>query len=364
MSIETVNSEGQVETTQVVADTSVQNQTDNGTGAAAENTSTQDPFARFKEFGVETPDDLYTRYADLNQKVPTLEQKIEELSKADPFATPAGKLINDYERALIAQGVTDPKEIARASMSMRNHLETNYTELAASDPSAVLGMRLRNEADAAGMAYTEESIQRQLRKLVPDASKFDMDDPDSKAEYDDALNDAIWEAQKYAAQLEKDKQALDFTPRVDPVAQAAAQKEHEEKQAKYQKLVERIAGYQIPESINIGGRDIPITKTPELIAMLKGMESRPLDPVAQFLKMDGEIPDFDRAVQLAMLIHHLPQIVANYEAKATDAATRALEGGLHNSQHTGSGQGGGASTLTPEEQAKKAIAFLNRGGRS
>lgn len=347
------------EITPAVVDTSVQSQSDNGSGAAAEN-----PFERFKEFGVETPDDLYTRYADLNQKVPTLEQKIEELSKADPFATPAGKLINDYERALIAQGVTDPKELARASMTMRNHLETNYLELASENPASVLETKIRMEAQADGLELTEAEIRREMRKLVPDASQYDMEDPDSKSAYDDLMADAVLAAKRFAVKMEKDKQALDFTPSVDPVAQAAAQKEHEEKQAKYQSLVQKIAGYQIPESINIDGRDIPITKTPELVAMLKGMESRPLDPVAQFLKMDGEIPDFDRAVQLAMIIHHLPQIVANYEAKATDAATRALEGGLHNSQHTGSGQGGGASILTPEQQAQKAIAFLNRGGRS
>ncbi|MCL5444431.1 hypothetical protein M3M44_09270, partial [Lactobacillus johnsonii] len=77
--------------------------------------------------------------------------------------------------------------------------------------------------------------------------------------------------------------------------------------------------------------------------MLQDMSKAPLKVIGEYLQMDGEVANFNKAMELSMLIHHLPKIVAHYEAKATDSATRAMEANLQGSLHTGSGTGGGSA---------------------
>ncbi len=342
-----------------------------GEGGAAAASETTDPFSRFKEFGVETPDALYDRFKvlrDFEEKVPQLEQKIAEITGKETFATPAVKVINDYQQALIASGVTDPKELAQHTNEFSRHINTDYNALADSNPEQLIEMKIWSEAQEAGITYTEQQVARMVKAKMPnpaafniDPSKYDLTDEDDKARYDEAVENyevarmsVTAEAKAYAARIEKEKQQLDFTPRVSTEAQQA----ETTRKAAFDRLTDQILNYKIPETIEIAGKSVPLTKTPELEALLQRAAKEPFAVIAEHFGIKDGVPDFDKLVSRILRDSALPALTAHIEAKALDTATKAMEGNLDSSARGGSGQAAGQSSLTNADKAQSAVNFL------
>lgn len=336
-----------------------------GTTAAAE---TVNPY---KEFGFETPEALLEDYKTLRtfkEKVPQLEQKINELSSENTFATPALKVVNDYQRALVANGVTDPKELARHTNEFSRHLNTDYNALADTNPEQLIEMKIWSEAQEAGITYTEQQVARLAKAKMPnpasfniDPAKYDLTDEEDKARYDDAVENyeiarmaVVAEAKAHGARIEKEKQQLDFTPRVSEADQQA----ETTRKAAFDRLTDQILGYQIPDTIEIAGKLVPVQKTPELQALVAQMGKEPFKAIHDFIGVKDGVPDFNKLMNLAMIVNNLPALTAHIEANALDSATKAVEGNLDSSARAGSGQAAGQQALSKEDKAKSAVGFF------
>ncbi len=209
-------------------------ETDNGienTGAPAQEGAggeqhTPTIFETFKEkYGVEIADEgaLVSHYGEVFEKSKAADELRVQLEAANArqpeYPTEAAAELAAFQRALVAEGVTDKVEVFRRTREFIEENSTVYSELAESNPAMVIEKGIR----AANKHLSEAEIKHLVKKegaAMPDpVNEADFaGDPEglaeAKAEYDEKMLDLRIRAKSMLPELEPlrmDSDSADFS---------------------------------------------------------------------------------------------------------------------------------------------------------
>jgi hypothetical protein len=346
-----------------------------GTGGAAE--TTPNPFfATFKErTGIEvaSEDDIFTHYTAASQRAAErdqLEQQVRDLQgKVVEFPTEAPRQLAAFQQSLVKEGITDPVEINRRSVEFFREANTDYLQMAESNPAAVVEAQLRKKYSGEGFSPDDiaRMVTRETRALTPpDIAKYggDVEDPEYIAAVEahkDAVLDFKLKARVAAKELEAAKPKLDFTPvnaMTPKQREELAQKQNADYAGSYTAFIDHVAANG---GIKVGDQVVPLalyeadgkTPTPEFQAAYDRINVA--NPMEGFYLESGA-PNAQALAEFHMLRAAFPKILAAEKAKAYELAksyaVKEFEARIHNTPNPGTTNpppGGERLPQTPEE---------------
>lgn len=310
-------------------------------------------FDGFKEkFGVDVADQdsLFTHYGQVAEQAKSVEGLKAQLEAANArtidYPAPGIKEIADHYKALVDSGITDPRVLHQRMVQFHDMNGQDYAQLAVDNPAALIerGLRLKH----ASLNLTDAEFNHLLKaEGVVNASDYDMDDPEQKAEYDGRMLALRTKAKLMAPELEAARKSIDLKP-AGIKTDAERQQEIDDINASY--VREANAYKEAFKGVKVG--DEILTVTPEEFQdywdnfLVSGEADKTIEKL-----MDPSTPEgFREFAELTMLRRALPAILAREREKAHSDALKKFQ-----SEIRSPGEG-----LTPEGGAGKEGPALDR----
>lgn len=341
----------------IVEDPSTQVQEDASGGQ-----STPTIFETFKEkYGVELPDEgaLISHYGEVHEKAKAaddLRAQLEAANARQPeYPTEAAAELAAFQKALIAEGITDKVEFFRRTREFLDENSTVYSELAESNPALVIEKGIR----AANKHLSEAEIKHLVKRegaTLPDPVNEDdyIGDPEglaeAKAEYEDKMLDLRIRAKSLLPKLEESKKTLDFQPK----GFKTKEQELAEQQAYNDGIQKAAEAYRTGfKGFKAGDELLEVPK--ERFDALWAEFSKPQGLADQVYSriMDPSNPDgFAELADLVFLRAELPNIIARTREVAESEALKKHTSNLR----TGGGSGMSfSSDALGSEEYKRAM---------
>lgn len=320
-------------------------------------------YETFKErYGIEVADEgsIISQFGEVFERAKAADELKAQLEAANgrqpEYPTQAAEELALFQKALIAEGVTEKAEVSRRT---REFLEENsyvYSELAETNPALVIERGIR----AANKHLSKDEISYLIKKesaVMPEpVNEADYHgDPEglaeARAEYNDKMYDLRIRAKAMLPKLEESKKNLDFQPK----GFKTKEQESADLQA-YQKGIadaatsfkEGFKGFKAGEELV----EIPKERFEELwteFSKPDGLADRTYQRIMDPSNLDG----FSELATLVMLKQELPGILARTREKAYSEALQKHKNDLRQGGGSGADFGGDGVGSGVFEQAMR-----------